>query len=155
MKSNRAVRFLAFGLGSLLLLHGIDKLVHGTQFIENMIVGIYVPSKTDSTCSICFGGIMFGTMEQMLINSALSPYRVYIKLASYLVYIGELVAPLFLIFGHYIKTASSIIAFNMLIVIFLAYRNQLFSLNEYGAWILEVPLLYLIGAITLILSKRE
>jgi putative oxidoreductase len=120
--NNRALRFLSFGLGVLLLFHGIDKVMHGTAFIEKMLVASKVP---------------------------------YYEYVQYGVYIGEVIAPLLLIFGQYMRISGAIVAFNMLVAIFLVHQNTLFSLGEHGAWSIEVPMLYLIGGLTLALWNRE
>ena len=119
---NQSIRFLAFGLGFLLMFHGIDKITNGTEFIEKMLVGMNVP---------------------------------YAKYVTYGVFIGEIVAPLLLIFGQYIRISGAIIAFNMLVAIILVHKDTLFTLGDHGAWSIEVPMLYLIMAVTLVLWKGE
>ena len=122
MNNNRALRFLSFGLGALLLFHGIDKVMNGTEFIEKMLVGLKVP---------------------------------YSEYVQYGVYIGEIVAPVLLIFGQYIRVAGAIVAFDMLVAIFLVHQNTLFTLGEHGAWSIELPMLYLVAGVTLALWDRE
>jgi putative oxidoreductase len=73
----------------------------------------------------------------------------YAKYLAYGVYIGEILAPLLLIFNHYVRTALALIIINMTTAIVLAHRTTLFTLNSHGAWSIEVPLLYLVIAITL------
>ena len=116
----KAFRFLSFGLGFLLLFHGMDKVLHGTEFIEKMLLGLNIP---------------------------------YSKYVSYGVYIGEIVAPLLLIFGQHIRLSALIIAFNMLVAILLVHQKDFLTLGEHGAWSVEVPMLYLLGAVTLVLWK--
>lgn len=120
--NNNALRFLSFGLGALLLFHGIDKVMHGVDYIEKMLVALKVP------------------------------YSQYIK---YSVYIGEVIAPLLLIFGKYIRISGAIIAFNMLVAIYLVQKDIIFSLGEHGAWSIELPMLYLIGGLTLALWEKD
>ena len=120
--NNRALRFLSFGLGVLLLFHGMDKVMHGTEFIEKMLVASKIP---------------------------------YSEYVQYGVYIGEVVAPLLLIFGQYMRVSGAIVAFNMLVAIFLVHQNTLFTLGAHGAWSIEVPMLYFIAGVTLALWKRE
>jgi len=122
MNNNRALRFLSFGLGVLLLFHGIDKVMNGTEFIEKMLVALKVP---------------------------------YSEYVQYGVYIGEVLAPVLLIFGQYIRVSGAIIAFDMLIAIFLVHQNTLFTLGEHGAWSIELPMLYLVAGVTLALWDRE
>ena len=120
--NSRALRFLSFGVGVLLLFHGIDKVMHGTEYIEKMLIASKVP------------------------------YSTYVQ---YGVYIGEVVAPLLLIFGQYMRISGAIVAFNMLTAIFLVHQNTLFTLGEHGAWSIEVPMFYLIAGLTLALWERD
>jgi len=76
------------------------------------------------------------------------PYAEYLV---YGVYIGEFVAPLLLIFGQYVRIAGMIIVFNMLVAIILAHSNEIFTMTAYGAWSLEIPMLYLVGGLSLAL----
>jgi len=43
----------------------------------------------------------------------------------------------------------------MSVVIFLLYRNCIFSIGKYGGWSIELPMLYILIALTLILSKKR
>jgi putative oxidoreductase len=79
----------------------------------------------------------------------------YAKYVSYGVFIGEVVAPLLLIFGQYIKVSSSIVAFNMFVAIVLVHKDTIFTLGEHGGWSIEVPMLYLVIALALIFWKEE
>ncbi len=115
---SRALRFLSFGLGVLLLFHGVDKVMHGVDYIEKILVASKVP------------------------------YSQYIQ---YGVYIGEVLAPVLLIFGKYIRISGAIVAFNMAVSIYLVNRDTIFSLGEHGAWSIEIPMLYLIAGLTLAL----
>jgi uncharacterized membrane protein YphA (DoxX/SURF4 family) len=149
--NNRALYLLSFSLGFLLLFHGIDKLRYGVEFIDNMIIAYIVPySKPHMPFFSCFN---FGidVMENMLIAHSI-PYAKYV---AYSVYIGEIIAPIFLIFRQFIKIASTIIVINMSMAILLVYRDALFTLGNHGGWTVEVPMLYLLMAITLILLKEE
>jgi putative oxidoreductase len=85
-----------------------------------------------------------------MLNNVGIPYAKYV---AYGVYIGEVVAPLLLIFGQYVRVSGSIIAFNMMVAIVLAHRNDIFTLGKHGAWSIEVPLLYLIIALSLALWR--
>lgn len=89
-------------------------------------------------------------IESMLSNMKV-PYGKYV---AYGVYIGEVVAPLLLIFNHYVRIASLLIALNMIVAIVVGHRETLFTLNNHGAWSIETPLLYLVIAITLFLLHQ-
>lgn len=68
---------------------------------------------------------------------------------AYGVYIGEVVMPILIILGLYARVASLVLAFNMLVAIFLAYGNSLFSLGKHGAPSFELPFLYLVMSIVI------
>ena len=104
---------------------GILMLFHGVDKISNGVEGIV----------------------KMLTGAGI-PYGQYI---AYGVYIGEVVAPLLLILGQYVRISGAIIAFNMLVAILLVHSNHIFTLGEHGEWSIEVPLLYLIIALALAL----
>jgi len=114
--NSKAITFLAFSLGVLLLFHGVDKIMNGTAFIEKMLTNANIP---------------------------------YAKYITYGVFIGEVLAPILLIIGRYVKIAGGIIAFNMLVAIFLVHRDTIFTLTEHGGWSIELQLLYFIAGLTL------
>lgn len=68
------------------------------------------------------------------------------EILAYGVYVGELIAPIFIILGLYARVASLVLAFNMLIAIFLAYGFS-FSLAKYGGLSMESPLIFMIMSI--------
>jgi putative oxidoreductase len=61
---------------------------------------------------------------------------------AYLVFVGEIIAPLLLIFGLYARLGGVIIAINMALPIALANNSQLFSLTRQGGWIWELQGLF-------------
>lgn len=63
---------------------------------------------------------------------------------AYGVYIGELVLPILIIMGFYSRVASLLLAFNMVMAIFLAHYNSIFELGKHGAPVIELPFLYFI-----------
>jgi putative oxidoreductase len=65
------------------------------------------------------------------------------------VYAGEVLAPILLIIGWMTRPASLLIAFTMVMSIYLVFRDSLFKLNEYGALTYEMNLLYLFGALAI------
>jgi len=69
---------------------------------------------------------------------------------AYGVYLGEFVAPLMVIAGYRTRIAAPVIVVNMAMAIFLAHRNQVFSLKEAGGgWAIELDALILLGALAL------
>ena len=69
---------------------------------------------------------------------------------SYGVYLGEVVAPIFIILGLYARVASMVLGANMLMAIFLSYGFT-FSLAKYGGLRIESPLLFLIMSLLIVL----
>lgn len=59
------------------------------------------------------------------------------------VYVGEIVAPLMLIFGVFSRLAGVLVAINMSFAIFLAHRAQLWEITDFGGWQLELQWMYL------------
>ncbi|MCJ0765576.1 DoxX family protein [Variovorax terrae] len=66
---------------------------------------------------------------------------------GYLVYVGEVLAPLLVIAGVWTRAAAGVIAFNMLVAFGLVHLGALFSLGKQGGWALELQGLYLFGAL--------
>lgn len=72
------------------------------------------------------------------------------EVLAYGVYAGEIFAPLFLILGWQSRFWAGVIAFNMLVAIYLTKMGSLLSLGERGAWALEVPMFYALGALAIV-----
>ena len=68
---------------------------------------------------------------------------------AYLVYVGEIVAPVLLIVGLYTRPAALIVAVNMLVALWLVHRKDLGALNGQGGWALELQGMFLFSAIAL------
>jgi len=65
---------------------------------------------------------------------------------GYGVYIGEIVAPLFILFGLFARGAALVIAINMLVAVLLVHTSQFFTINETGGWALELQGMYFFAA---------
>jgi putative oxidoreductase len=64
--------------------------------------------------------------------------------------VGEVVAPLMIIVGIRSRIGAAIVAFNMLVAILTAHMGMIFSLDPMtGGWAIELPALYLFGAVVL------
>jgi putative oxidoreductase len=61
--------------------------------------------------------------------------------------VGELIAPLFMIVGFKTRIAALVVVINMLLSILIAHRDIAFQLNEFGGWVIELNVLYLVGAL--------
>jgi putative oxidoreductase len=103
-------------LASLLLFHGVSKLVGGVGFITGMLEKAGLPG--------AFG---------------------------YLVYIGEVVAPLMILFGVFTRAAALVVIINMIVALLLVHTSQFFTVNDTGGWALELQGMYLGGAIVVAL----
>lgn len=66
---------------------------------------------------------------------------------GYLVYIGEVVAPILVIIGLWTRPAALVIAIDLVVAVLLVHVAEFFTLNEQGGWALELQGLYLIVAI--------
>ncbi|MCW8895773.1 MAG: DoxX family protein [Sulfurimonas sp.] len=82
-----------------------------------------------------------GGVKHLTVNAGLPEFF------AYGVYFGEIVVPILIILGVYARIASLVLAFNMLVAIFLAYGGSLFTLGKHGAPLFELPFLYLIMSV--------
>lgn len=100
---------------------GVMILFHGVEKIVNGISGV----------------------KHLTVNAGLPEFL------AYGIYVGEIVMPILIILGVYARVASLVLAFNMLVAIFLAYGGSLFSLGKHGAPSFELPFLYLVMSIVI------
>lgn len=111
---------LRLGLGVVILLHGIDKILHPSaiEFVARHVEQAGLP-----------------------------------PLLTHGVYLGEVVAPLMLIFGIFSRVGGLLVAVNMGFAIFLAHRSQLLELTTHGGWQLELEgMLLLCGLVIALLG---
>jgi putative oxidoreductase len=89
------------------------------------------------------GGIGFitGMLEKAGLPGAL----------GYLVYIGEVIAPLLILIGLFTRAAALVVVVNMIVALLLVHTKQFFTLNDTGGWALELQAMYLAGALTVAL----
>lgn len=66
------------------------------------------------------------------------------------VYVGEILAPLFLIIGWKSRFWAGVVAVNMLVALYLAHMDDLLKLGSHGAWAVEVPMFYLFSALAIV-----
>jgi putative oxidoreductase len=66
------------------------------------------------------------------------------EFVKYGVYLGEVVGPLLLISGYQTRIGALLVVVDMLFAVFLAHRQQIFSLNQGGGWAIELPAFYLL-----------
>ena len=73
-------------------------------------------------------------------------------LPSFLAYgniIGEFVAPILVILGYKTRIGALIIAFNMVMSVVIAHRDIMFSINDFGGWMIETNVLYMMTAVVI------
>jgi len=70
---------------------------------------------------------------------------------GYGVIVGEVLAPLLVLVGWQPRLAALVIAFNMAMAIYLSHADQVIELGRAGGWSIELPALYLFGAVAVAL----
>jgi len=73
------------------------------------------------------------------------------EVLAYGFYLGEIFAPLFLIIGWKRRGGAGIIAFNMLMAIYLTKMDALLTLGKHGEWAIEVPMFFLLVSVVIML----
>ncbi|WP_284464113.1 DoxX family protein [Chryseobacterium sp.] len=97
--------------------YGINKLIHGVGFIEEMMTMHGLPS-----------------------------------FFAYGVFAGEIIAPIMLIIGFRARLAGLIFAANCFTATILAQTSNIFKLNDFGGWALELLFIYLIIGLSFFFS---
>lgn len=85
------------------------------------------------------GGI--AGIESMVVKAGLPAF------VAYGVYLGEVIAPLFLLVGLMVVPAALVIAGNMLFAFFLVHTSHFLQLSKSGGWALELQAFFFITAI--------
>ena len=70
---------------------------------------------------------------------------------AYLVYTGEVAAPILVLLGIWSRPAALVIAINMTVAVLLVHTSQFFSLAKTGGWTLELQAMYFISALAVAL----
>jgi putative oxidoreductase len=70
---------------------------------------------------------------------------------GYLVYVGEVIAPLMILAGIFTRPAALVVVINMIFAVLLVHTSQFFTLNETGGWALELQGMFLFGALAVAL----
>lgn len=68
-----------------------------------------------------------------------------------LVYVGEIVAPLLILFGLFTRPAALVVAINMLVAVLLVHTGQFFTLNATGGWALELQGMFFFASLAVAL----
>jgi len=70
---------------------------------------------------------------------------------AYLVYVGEVLAPVLVIVGAWTRPAALVIAVSMIVAVLLAGSSSLFVTNQYGGYGLELEAMFLFSALAVAL----
>jgi putative oxidoreductase len=66
--------------------------------------------------------------------------------------VGEVLAPIFMIVGYRARIAALIVAFNMFASILIAHRDIAFARNDFGGWMIELNVFYMLTALAVFFS---
>ena len=89
------------------------------------------------------GGV--GFITGMVAKAGLPPA------AGDLVDIGEVIAPLLVLFGVWARVGALVIVINMVVAILLVHTSQFFTIGKTGGWALELQGMYLVSALAIAL----
>lgn len=106
---------LRLTIGGLMLVHGINKMMFGTDQISAVLTRAGIPS------FFTFG-----------------------------VFLGEVLGPILMIVGFKSRIGAFLIAMDMLIAVLLVHAAQLDEMSPGGGWMVELNMLYLMGAIVVL-----
>jgi putative oxidoreductase len=70
---------------------------------------------------------------------------------AYLVYLGEVVAPIMLILGVYSRIGGLLVMINMIFALILVHATQLLSLGKSGGWAVELEGVYLLCGLAVLM----
>ena len=70
---------------------------------------------------------------------------------GYLVYVGEVIAPILLIIGLWTRPAALLVAINMVVAVGLVHLKDLGQLTKQGGWAVELQAFYLFTALAIAL----
>ena len=69
---------------------------------------------------------------------------------AYGAYIGEVVAPILIIIGLFTRPAGLVVAFTLIMAIYIVHMGQLTQLGAEGGYALELQMLYLLGGLAIV-----
>ncbi|HEY6355645.1 MAG TPA: DoxX family protein [Burkholderiaceae bacterium] len=70
---------------------------------------------------------------------------------AYLVYVGEVIAPVLIVLGVFTRPAALVVMVNMVVAVSLVHVSQLATLSKSGGWSLELQGFYFFSAMALAL----
>ena len=71
---------------------------------------------------------------------------------AYLVFLGEVIAPIMMIIGFRTRLAAVFYACTMAVAVWLAHSEDVFHLSKGGGWAIELQALFFFGAVVLALK---
>ena len=75
---------------------------------------------------------------------------------AYGVYAAEIIAPILIILGFWTRAAALIIAFDMVMAIWLAHANNVLAVKEAGgAWAIEIEVFYLAASLAIFFTEKK
>lgn len=86
-----------------------------------------------------------GFIVGLISNAGLPPA------VGYLVYVGEVLAPLMMLLGIWTRVGALIVVVNMLFAFALVHSKQIMTLSSSGGWGLELQGFYLFTAVAVLL----
>ncbi|MDW3208531.1 MAG: DoxX family protein [Reichenbachiella sp.] len=119
----------------------IDKNQGLALFIQRVLVGFL----------LLFHGIANFTSGYAFIKSVFAGYGLP-EFFAYGAFIGEIVAPLLIIAGYRTRLAALVLVFNILVATLLAHAGDIFALNQFGGWAVELQAFYLFGGLAVFFS---
>ena len=66
--------------------------------------------------------------------------------AGYLIYVGEVLAPLLLIVGWWTRPAAAVVAATMLVALVAGHPREILAMTNHGGLLLEVQWMFMLGA---------
>ncbi len=66
-------------------------------------------------------------------------------------YVGEVIAPIFIILGIYTRVAGLVLSFDLFMAFVLVTHSRFFMISPTGGWALELDAFYFLGGICLFL----
>jgi putative oxidoreductase len=70
---------------------------------------------------------------------------------GYLVYVGEVIAPLLILFGVWTRAAALVVAGNMIVAVLLVHTAEFFTMSKTGGWALELQGMFFFAALAIAL----
>lgn len=70
---------------------------------------------------------------------------------AYLVFVGEVLAPVLVLIGVWTRPAALVMVINMIVAVWLVHMGDLWRLTKTGGWALELQALFLVGSLAVAL----